>query len=233
MKTLATILGAATAGIAFAGSACARDADGPRADGWYLAGGGSVSLLDDAHQIVFNAPTPSGTIVAIHRLDTGYGVEAAVGRKFGAVRVEMEGGYARNHSHQYTAIVPPTGNIPSDGDQNAMRIMANGYVDFGSGRVQPYLGAGAGWTRVLIKVTAPPANNPSSPPLRLLNDHASHFAYQLMAGTAVRLTPSLSLTAQYRWFSAGDLHFHDLGAARPVTRHHAGHNIDLGVRVWF
>jgi opacity protein-like surface antigen len=65
----------------------------------------------------------------------------------------------------------------------------------------------------------------------LLNDHANRFAYQVMGGAAVRLSPTVSLTAQYRWFSAGDLHFHDLGANRPVTRHHAGHNIDIGIRV--
>lgn len=231
MRKQVTSLSAAIAAVALAGAAQAQHADSSEADGWYLAASGTVSLLQDAHQVVSNAPTPSGIIEAIHRQDTGYGVQAQVGRKFGQVRAELEAGYTTSPSHQYTAIVPPTGNIPSDGHQNAFRIMANGYFDFGSGPVQPYVGAGAGWTRVLIKVTAPPANEPTSPPLALLNDHDSRFAYQLMGGVAVKLSPSISLTTQYRWFSAGDLHFHDLGASRPVTRHHAGHNIDIGIRV--
>lgn len=231
MRKQAPILSAVIAVFATAGAAKAQGAESNETDGWYLAASGTVSLLDDAHQILSNAPTPTGIIEAIHRQDTGYGFQAEIGRRFGHVRVELEGGYTENHSHYYTAIVPPTGDIPSDGHQNAFRIMANGYVDFGRGPVQPYFGAGAGWTRVLIKVTAPPANAPTLPPRALLNDHASRFAYQVMGGTAVRLSPTLSLTAQYRWFSAGDLHFHDLGAGRPVARHHAGHNIDIGIRV--
>lgn len=231
MRKQVTILSVGIAAFASAGAAQAQDAEHSDTDGWYLAASGTVSLLNDAHQVVFNAPTPSGTIESVHHQNTGFGFQAEVGRRFGQVRIGLEAGYAANHSKQYTSIIPPTGNIPSDGHQNSIRIMANGYVDFGHGPVQPYIGAGAGWTRVLIKVTAPPANNPASPPLALLNDHASRFAYQVMGGAAVKLSPSLSLTAQYRWFSAGDLHFHDLGANRPVTRHHAGHNIDIGIRV--
>lgn len=215
------------------GAAQARD-DGDSAPGdWYLAAAGTVSLLNDANQLVANAPTPTGTVVAIHRQETGYGFQAEVGRRIGHARIGLEAGYAANHSSGYTAIIPANGNIPSDGHQNAFRIMANGYFDFGKGPVQPYIGAGAGYTRVLIKVTAAPANVPTAPAQALLDDHASRFAYQLMAGTAVRLNRRLSLTAQYRWFDAGDLHFHDLGANRPVTRSHAGHNIDIGVRVGF
>jgi opacity protein-like surface antigen len=79
-------------------------------------------------------------------------------------------------------------------------------------------------------VTAPRAPFPTEAPRRLIDTHSNRFAYQLVAGAAVRLSPKLSLTAQYRWFSAGEIHGEDL-AANKIASRHAGHNIDVGIRV--
>ncbi len=225
-KQLSTIA-AATLAIAGAGSAHAQDAE---TDGWYLAASGSVSVLDDAHLVIGGAPVPPGFVETVQAMNTGYGIQAAAGRKFGNFRLEAEAGYTANPSSHYTAIVPPTGRIPSDAKQSALRLMANGYVDFGHGRVQPYVGAGAGWTRVQFRITAPRAPFPTEAPSRLIDTHANRFAWQLMGGAAVRLNPSLSLTAQYRWHSAGDFGGQDF-AGRSFTSRHAGHNIDIGIRV--
>ena len=199
----------------------------PKSTAGISAAGGSVSLLNRASTKII---TPVGTVETVFPKSTGYGVQLAVGRRFGNFRLEAEAGYTTNHSDHYTAIVPPTGNIPADADQSALRLMANGYIDFGQGRVQPYVGAGAGWTRVQIRVTAPRAPFPTEAPRRLIDAHDNRFAWQLMGGAAVRLSQSLSLTAQYRWHSAGDFGGRDL-AGSPFTSRHAGHNIDIGLRV--
>ena len=200
------------------------------ADHWYLSAGGSVSLLDDAHMDVTGLPTPVGHVETEHPFKTGYGFQAAVGRKIGSFRVEAEAGYGSNHADHYVAIVPPTGRIPQDGDQNAIRLMANAYVDFGKGRVQPFVGGGIGWTRVQIKFTAPRAPFPSEAPRSIVDTHVSAFAWQAMAGVSVRLNDRFSLTAQYRRHSAGDLEGRDLSDFA-MKRGHAANAIDLGVRV--
>lgn len=228
MRKRVTILAAATFAIAVAGSAQAQDAE---TDGWYLAASGSVSLLDDAHlRIITGIPVPGAAVETVQAMNTGYGIQAAVGRKFGSFRLEAEAGYTANQSGHYTAIIPPTGRIPSDGKQSALRLMANGYVDFGHGRVQPYVGAGAGWTRVSFRVTAPRAPFPTEAPRQLIDTHDNRFAWQLMGGAAVRLSPTLSLNAQYRWHSAGNFGGRDL-AGNPFASRHAGHNIDIGIRI--
>ena len=224
MRNCLTIFGAAAATLSFAASAKAQDAE---ADGWYLAAGGSISLLKDANTQII---APVGTVETFFPTNTGYGVQLAVGRRFGKFRLEAEAGYSTNHSDRYTAIIPPTGNIPADADQSALRLMANGYVDFGQGRVQPYVGAGAGWTRLHRRVVAPRAPFPTEAPRPLIDTHANRFAWQLMGGAAVRLSPALSLTAQYRWHSAGDFGGRDLAGNR-FNSHHSGHNIDIGFRV--
>lgn len=68
----------------------------------------------------------------------------------------------------------------------------------------------------------------------LLND--GHQVCQTTAlptgeGQSGNARPAVSLTAQCRSLSAGNLHFPDLGANRPVIRRHAGHDIDIGIRV--
>lgn len=198
-------------------------------DDWYLAASGSLSLLDDSHTRVVNLPIPTGFAETKNKMDTGYGVQVAVGRRIGDVRVEIEGGYSRNKSDHYIAIVPPTGRIASEGGHKAWRVMANGYYDFGTGRLRPYLGAGAGYADIKARLFAARAPFPNETPFLILNDHKGEFAYQAMAGAAYEVSPGVSLTAQYRWLSAGKVHFRDLSGFEHIREHH-GHNIDIGVR---
>lgn len=225
MKGTLTLL-AALAATWLASPAQAQD----DADHWYLSASGSVSLLDDARMDVIGLPTPAGHVETVHKFDTGYGVQAAVGRRVGSFRIEAEAGYSDNHADHYIAIVPPTGRILQDGDQNAVRLMANAYVDFGDGPVQPFVGGGIGWTKVHLKFTAPRAPFPTEAPRRIVDTRVSAFAWQAMAGASVRLNHRLSLIAQYRWHSATDLKGADLSGFA-LKRDHAGHNIDLGARL--
>jgi opacity protein-like surface antigen len=222
------------AALAFAGPAHAQGEDRAETDGWYLAGAGTVSLLDDApiDIAVPEIPIPGGVIKTKFAVNTGYGIQVAVGRRFGSFRLEGEAGYTANHSDHYTAIIPPTGRIASDGEHNALRLMANGYVDLGHGAIQPYFGGGIGWTRAHNRIIAPRAPFPTEAPMRLIDDHTNAFAWQLMAGAAVRLSPRLALTAQYRRFDAGEILGKDT-VNHNFSSRYAGHNIDLGLRVRF
>lgn len=93
MKGTLTLL-AALAATWLASPAQAQD----DADHWYLSASGSVSLLDDARMDVIGLPTPAGHVETVHKFDTGYGVQAAVGRRVGSFRIEAEAGYSDNHA---------------------------------------------------------------------------------------------------------------------------------------
>jgi opacity protein-like surface antigen len=110
--------------------------------------------------------------------------------------------------------------------------MVNAYVDLTRGAVRPYLGVGGGAADVHVSTFAAPARAPMAPPSQLIDDGETDFAYQLMAGLAVSVSPRLALTAQYRWFDAGTVVGRDSRGER-MTRDIAGHNVDVGFRFSF
>lgn len=201
------------------------------ADDWYLTASGSISLLKDSHTLVVGKPVPPGFAKTVNVMDTGLGVQLAIGHRLGNARLEIEGGYARNTSGHYIAVVPANGKIASEGGHKAWRVMANGYYDVGRGPFRPYVGAGAGYVDIKARNFAARPPFPSEAPRLIINDHKGELAYQVMAGAAYEISPGVSLTAQYRWFSAGKVHFRDLAGSEHV-REHRGHNIDLGIRVF-
>jgi hypothetical protein len=107
MRELVTIFGVATAALAFVGCACAQDAGRSETDGWYLAGGGSVSLLNDAHRQIIIAPVPGGTVETVIPMNTGYGAQLAVGRKFGNFRTAPATSADRTSPHTRSPATTP------------------------------------------------------------------------------------------------------------------------------
>lgn len=200
--------------------------------GWYVAATGTVSLLEGSHTMIVDLPIPTGYAETQNAMETGAGAQIAIGRHIGNARVEIEGGYSQNSSNHYTAIVPPTGEIASEGGHKAWRAMANLYYDFGSGTLRPYFGAGAGYADIKARFFAARAPFPNETPFLLIDDHKDQFAYQAMAGAAYQLSPRMALATQYRWMSAGKVHFRDLAGFEHI-REHQGHNIDVGIRFGF
>ncbi|QPC99748.1 outer membrane protein [Qipengyuania soli] len=219
-------------GISFAACACATPASAAEDDAWYVAVAGTVSILDDSETEVVGLPAPIGTVKTVNAMGTGYGFTVAVGREIGMARLEIEGGYASNDSDHYVAIAPPTGTIAAEGGHKSWRVMGNAYLDFGSGDLRPYLGAGVGYADIKARLFSARPPFPNEAPLLILDDNKGEFVYQLMAGGAYNVSPKIAVTAQYRWMSAGKVHFRDLSNFE-VIREHEGHNIDLGVRVRF
>ncbi|KUO54697.1 MAG: hypothetical protein APF82_08720 [Sphingomonadales bacterium BRH_c42] len=199
---------------------------------WYVAASGTLSLLENSHTMIVNLPIPGGFVETDNDMNTGGGAQVAIGRRIGNARVEVEGGYADNKSKHYTAIVPPTGDIASEGGHKAWRAMANTYYDFGSGDFRPYVGGGIGYANIKARFFAARAPFPNETPILIINDHKDEFAYQAMAGAAYQLSSRVALTAQYRWMSAGKVHFRDLSGFEHI-REHKGSNIDIGIRFGF
>lgn len=117
---------------------------------FYVAAGGTLSLLTDIKTVTSDAPVPGATLTLFSDNKTGWGGYAALGRDFGRLRAEVEVGRTENDSDTFTIVSPFMATIPQDGETDIWRYMANVYVDFGgeNARLRPYLGAGAGAARV-------------------------------------------------------------------------------------
>ena len=200
----------------------------------YVAAAGTVSFFGDARQTVADAPFPGSTIEISNRHDTGWGGLGAVGyRLTDAIRVEAQIGRTENDSGSFDIVSPFTATLSQDGETDILRFMANAYFDFGraDARLRPYIGAGVGaakvdWFRFAGTAAAP------TPRFVHIDDSETGFAWQAMAGAALRVTGKLSLTAQYRWFDAGTVDLtSELGQAEPTEVD--GHHVDIGARLSF
>jgi opacity protein-like surface antigen len=215
--------------LALTGCFIAAPATAADGDKWYASVATTISLLDDANSETVGLPAPILSVETVSKMETGYGIQAAIGREIGFTRFEIEAGYASNASDSYIAIKPPTGEIPADGGHKSLRLMANAYVDFGKGKFRPYVGAGVGYADFKARLFAPRAPFPTEDPILIIDDHKGDWAYQVMAGAAYEISPGVMLTAGYRWMSAGKIHFRDRSDFE-VIRDQKGHNFDIGLR---
>lgn len=163
---------------------------------------------------------------------TGFGGYAAIGRRIGDFRVELEYGRTENDSDRYFVTTPFMAEIAQDGETDISRYMANAYFDLNleGSRFTPYLGAGVGAASIHSIRIAGTFANPT--PMRLVDDSATYFAWQAMAGLAIAVTPRLQFTTQYRWFDAGTVDLED-ARGEAVTADVAGSHVDIGLRYSF
>ncbi len=166
---------------------------------------------------------PDGTDVGWDTdFDTGYAFAGAIGRRYGPFRGELEIAYQDNDigSHANVAaagialdgedagvlitgspnIGVTVGDLVADGqgDVSSLFVMANILYDFRTGgRLTPYIGGGAGVGFVDVNYT------PSA--VAIIQDEATAFAYQALAGVAYAVSPKLSLTAGYRYRATTDV----------------------------
>jgi outer membrane protein OmpA-like peptidoglycan-associated protein len=145
----------------------------------------------------------------------------AVGYGFGnGVRLEGELSHRRSDADDFSG-------VSLSGKAKATGFMANVLYDFDvSPRFVPYLGLGAGLARVdADRITALPAADST-------DDEDTVFAWQAIAGVAVPLNQHLDLTADYRYFDAGDV---DLTSTAGVSidTEYASHSVMIGLRYRF
>lgn len=153
----------ALAALALAGAAQAQDA------GWYVRGDAGGTYQPDLN----STPSVKG--------ETGWTVDAAVGRSFGAFRTEGQILYSEA-DHKV-----------GDGQTKVLAGMLNGYYDFETGtRFKPFVGAGVGLGQVKLDGGA-------------AEDDDTGFAYQLQTGVAYPINDRLSAQVAYRYMGVNDV----------------------------
>lgn len=198
----------------------------------YVAAGVTLSLLSNVEQVTSDAPVPGSTLTLFSENGSSWGGYAAIGYDFGSFRAEAEFGRTENDSDRFNITSPFMASIPQDGETDITRYMANAYYDFGSRSawIRPFVGAGIGAARVHDFRFAGTA---AAPDVRFvhLDDKATVFAWQAMAGASLPVTRSLELTAQYRWFDAGNIGGLVTNLGQDFTIDVQGHHFDVGARL--
>ena len=224
------------AGLAIAaGLGCATSV-ADAAEGWYVSGQAGASYLSDA-----DLDDPTGTLVEPDTdfdFDIGFSVAGAIGYAFiNNFRVEAEVNYAKHDIAQFT--IPCVGFclelfesgeartiIEGDGDVTAVGFMANAFYDIDTGgRWRPYLGGGVGISNISVSDVAISG-------VPLADDDDTVFAFQLGAGIGYEVTPTTTLSLDYRFFSTADPDFIAVDGTPFGSEYHR-HDIRAGVRFSF
>ncbi len=194
--------------------------------GMYVSGIAGLSLVPELDQEI------SGTRVLETDFDPGIKIAGALGYDFGAFRAEVEIGYLTNEANDGVAI--GSGSGPVEGDVSVLSFMVNGYYDIHTPNFSlvPYLGVGIGGASIDAHIIAP-----FLPSTQVVDDSATVFAYQFMAGFGWNVSPSITLTADYRYFATTDPEFTP-GNAFPsgspdLTSDYNNHSFNLGARFKF
>ena len=213
--------------------------------GLYISGGAMLNFLQDSDISLSPGLANSQAVAGMGRDGTisynvGYGGALAIGYGFGnGLRAEFEGSYRYNEVDGMSGFGGGGSFGQFRGSQRTYGVMANLLYEFDvSPRFRPYLGAGVGWMWTewhAVRGTNQVARIGS-------DDTDSNFAYQLIAGFAVPLSPSWALTLDYRFMQVVDPEL-DSQAARVVTPYGTArgkidtdsfnHAIMLGVRYSF
>lgn len=149
--------------------------------------------------------------------DDGEAYSYAHGLDLGCVRLEGEIGYQKN---DFDSFEP--GGIAADGDLSILSLLANGYYycEIGDSRIVPIISAGIGAASVEYEDE--------------LDDFSEDdivLAYQVGAGLGVKVSPTVTVNAMYRYFSTQDASFEDAGD--DIELDISSHNILVGLKVNF
>ncbi|TDI66618.1 MAG: hypothetical protein E2O90_04800, partial [Alphaproteobacteria bacterium] len=119
----------------------------------------------------------------------------------------------------------------SEADDLSGKATVNGFMfnvlyDFDvSRRFIPYIGLGAGLAVVHFDDISPIGGSS-------VDDEDNVFAWQAIAGVAIPLRDRLDLTADYRYFDAGDVDVHTSAGSR-LNSEYASHSVMIGLRYRF
>ncbi len=149
------------------------------------------------------------------KFDDGFAVTGALGHTLGSTaRVELELGYRDNDIDQVT--ISGLGAVAGRGEMTTISLMGNAYYDFATAAsFTPFVGAGVGVANVKAEVDS------------IGSETDNVFAYQLVAGGSLGVTPNLSVDLQYRYFATADPDFDG------VESEYHTHNLMFGLRLTF
>ncbi|HYD29682.1 MAG TPA: outer membrane beta-barrel protein, partial [Azospirillaceae bacterium] len=186
-------------------------------EGFYLGAGAGVNLLRDAD---ING-AGLGILDPDLEFETGFAGALSAGYKFGfGLRPELELSYRRNRMDDVSGA-----QTLVDGDSRSLSLLANLVYDINTGTAfTPYIGAGAGFSRVWYDNLLTSAGNS-------VDDSDTVFAYQGIAGVAYSVMPNLDLTLDYRYFATKDPDFtSNLGG---FDSEYKNHTVLAGLRYFF
>lgn len=163
-------------------------------EGWY--GRADVGMSIDG-QLDGEVADGNDTATFNPDLEDGWLGDVGIGYGFAnGFRIEGELSY-RNNSFDPSFVADPIDEDVS-GSVNTWGLMANLFYDFNrGGRIQPYLGVGAGAARPRVKIDG--ASRASE----------TVFAYQGLAGVGFALTDRTTLDVGYRYFVAPEVDISD------------------------
>lgn len=121
----------------------------------------------------------------------------AIGYDFGNYAMEMEYAYRTNDLDGQTLLGSKLAD--TEGDTQSSAFMINGYFETPTdSNWVPYLGVGAGIARVNL-------NDHMTGNILLVDDNATVFAYQGIAGLEYNVSRKISAFAEYRYFATADV----------------------------
>ncbi|HEX7969094.1 MAG TPA: outer membrane beta-barrel protein [Stellaceae bacterium] len=205
-----------------------------RAEGdWYVSAFGGGMFLEDADNTGNGNPLDFSSV-----MKTGYAYRAAFGAyRAPQVRVEGEVAYRRagldklsvNNDAGLGAAAgsaPLAGSVAASGHVSAISAMLNAYYDYDTeSRWRPYIDAGFGAARLSMKRV-------SAAGVPVVNAFDTVFAYQFGLGIGYEVTKSLTIAADYRYFTTLDPTFKD-AAGSSFNSEFTSHNLSLGLRYRF
>src|SRR5215208_7737379 len=202
--------GACAASLLLALTPLAQAADMPVPEpvglGWYVSIFGGASFAKDEDFSAVNSVYYGGYgfydlfFDADLDLDTGFMVGAALGASFNEwLRGEVEvsgnfhdvSGEAYFYSDRYNSYT----DLDLDGDENALFVLANLWIDLPiGGFFKPYIGGGVGAGRIDLELTGD--YNGSN--YDIIDDAGWGFAYQVGGGVAFEVAPNWAIDIGYR-----------------------------------
>lgn len=181
-----------------------------QASGWYLRGDVAYNFKSD---VKANVDYVGGTAPADYEMKRGFSPFLGVGYQFNDyLRGDVTVGYSQRDTTYF------------DTTAKLWEGMVNAYVDLGKYYgITPYVGGGVGIANVNYDFVGPVYSG-------LTSSDTNRFAWALMAGVAVDVTPNLKLDLGYRY---SDINGADLYKAGDVTVRDNGiktHQLRAGVR---
>lgn len=190
-------------------------------EGWYVSGQAGASILTSSE-----LDDPTGILAALGteiNFDVGYGLSGALGYHWGLFRVEGEITYAESDIDELEVVGI---GFSGSGDVSSLGFMANAFKDFEIGDGWQFnIGGGIGYAIVSI-------NDASVGGVPLADDDDWVFAYQLGTGIGYQMSPTTTLSLDYRYFATVDPEFNDVDGI-PFEAEYDSHVIRIGVRFNF
>lgn len=189
---------------------------------WYVGGGAGLqnraTARDEAGETTF---------------DTGYAMNATLGRRFDALRIEGEYSYFRNNDKTTNPAGPFIGKEPSSGYVDIQGWFINAYYDFriDGSRFTPYVGAGIGRTKAKIHGLTTPTL--ASFGVVVYGQSEPETTYQLRLGASYALSRQTDLLFGYRYVRGNAMTFRLNDGSMIHPNGIELHNLELGLRVLF